>query len=238
MLVCLVQILVLLRQLVYSQSQSAAHRVSIGCIGWQALIDAHICVAHVYLSLSIQRVFTALASVAFFKLLIFVVIEMRYMSVLARSRISGSPPTTEVLRRLVLMLQLRFYGAMCSAFAISLHITDVSRPVYFLVLYSFWVPQIIRNIVTEAKNPLHPHFIYGMSATRLVPPLYVFGFRSNFIKDVYSDSRTDPFMCWCLVGWVTLQATILILQMKYGARFMICARFLPPKFDYSRFRRA
>ena len=80
MVVCLAQIVILLRQLLHSQAQSTAIRVSILCIGWQAVIDALVCLAHIYLSLSLQPLFTAFASVAFFKLLIFCVIEMKYMS--------------------------------------------------------------------------------------------------------------------------------------------------------------
>ena len=82
MLVCLAQILVLLRQLLHSQSQSAATRVSLLCIGWQTVLDALLCLAHIYLSLAMQPLFTAFASVAFFKLLIFCVIEMKVGQVL------------------------------------------------------------------------------------------------------------------------------------------------------------
>jgi hypothetical protein len=77
MLVCLTQILILLRQLIYSQSQSAATKVSVMCVGWQSVIDALMCLAHIYLSLAMQPLFAAFASVAFFKLLIFCVIEMK-----------------------------------------------------------------------------------------------------------------------------------------------------------------
>jgi len=76
-LVCLTQMLVLLRQLLHSQSQSAATRVSLLCVGWQTVIDALMCLVHIYLSLAMQPLFTAFASVAFFKLLIFCVIEMK-----------------------------------------------------------------------------------------------------------------------------------------------------------------
>ena len=41
-------------------------------------------------------------------------------------------------------------------------------------------------------------------------------------------------MCELLVVWVVIQTAVLLAQGKYGARFMIPARFLPPKFDYSR----
>ena len=76
MLVCLAQIVVLLRQLVHSQSQSAATRVSLVGVGWQTVLDGLMCLGHIYLSLFLSSLFTPFASVAFFKLLIFCVIEM------------------------------------------------------------------------------------------------------------------------------------------------------------------
>jgi hypothetical protein len=85
MLVCLVQILVLLRQLLHTQSNSAAVRVSLMCVGHQTVLDALLCLAHIYLSLAVQQLFTAFATVAFFKLLIFCVIEMK-----VRALASGS----------------------------------------------------------------------------------------------------------------------------------------------------
>ena len=88
MLVCLTQILVLLRQLLHSQSQATATRVSLLCIGWQTIIDALVCFAHIYLCLALQPLFTAFASVAFFKLLIFCVIEMKVR--LGRNRVVES----------------------------------------------------------------------------------------------------------------------------------------------------
>jgi hypothetical protein len=235
MLVCLTQILLLLRQLLHSQSQSAATRVSILCIGWQTIIDALSCLAHIYLSLAVQPLFTAFASVAFFKLLIFCVIEMKYMAIIIQARNSANGgQSTVVLRRQIAMLHLRFYVALLVIFLMMFYVTDKYRVYFMLALYSFWVPQIIRNVVTEARVPMHKYYIYGISLTRLVQPLYLFAYSRNFLKEVYPEAPTDPFACQMIVLWVAVQAAVLIAQGKYGARFMIPARFLPPKFDYSR----
>jgi hypothetical protein len=235
MLVCLTQILVLLRQLLHSQGQSTASRVSLLCIGWQTLLDALLCLAHIYMSLSIQPLFSAIASVAFFKMLIFCVIEMKYMAIIiqARNSSNGGQPT-EVLRRQIAMLHLRFYTALAGSFLVIFYIGDKYRIFYVLGMYSFWVPQIILNVVTEAKAPMHTYYIYGMSATRLIAPLFIFAIKNNFLKEVYPETPHDPFTYQMLVLWVAFQTFVLIGQGKYGARFMIPSRFLPPKFDYSR----
>lgn len=235
MIVCLTQILILLRQLLHSQAQATATRVSLLCIGWQTVIDAIMCLAHIYLSLAVQPLFTTFASVAFFKLLIFCVIEMKYMAIIVQARTSSNGGiSVDALRHQVAMLHLRFYGSLMVAFLLLFYAQNNCRVFYMLGLYSFWVPQIILNIVTEAKSPLHKYYIYGMSITRIVAPLYIFGLRKNFLKEVYPESSTDPFMCQMLVLWVACQTVVLIAQGKYGARFMIPARFLPPKFDYRR----
>ncbi|KAL3916228.1 MAG: hypothetical protein SGILL_005273 [Bacillariaceae sp.] len=235
MLTCLTQIVLLLRQLLHTQAQSAATRVSLMCIGWQTVVDALLCLVHIYLSLAMQPLFTAFASVAFFKLLIFCVIEMKYMAIIIQARnASNGGNTIELLRRQIAMLHLRFYVALMTSCLGFFYSGETYRTAYMLLLYSFWVPQIIQNIVTEAKRPLHPYYVYGMSLSRLVAPLYIFAFQNNFLKEVYPESPTNVFMCELLILWVGIQAGILEAQGRYGARFMIPARFLPPKFDYNR----
>jgi len=235
MLVCLTQIMILLRQLLHSQAQSAATRVSLLTIGWQTMIDALICLTHIYFSLVMQPLFTAFASVAFFKLLIFCVIEMKYMAIIIQARNNNNGgQSTEVLRRQIAMLHLRFYGALFGTLFLMYYFFDDFRAFFMLVLYSFWVPQIVMNIVTEAKNAMHVYYIYGMSLTRLFVPLYIFALQGNFLREVWPDSKTDVFTCQLVILWVGIQTAVLIAQGKYGARFMIPARCLPPKFNYSR----
>jgi transmembrane E3 ubiquitin-protein ligase len=235
MLTCLTQIVLLLRQLLHTQSQSAATRVSLLCIGWQTVLDALLCLVHIYLSLAMQPLFTAFASVAFFKLLIFCVIEMKYMAIIMQARNSSNGGNTmELLRRQIAMLHLRFYVALIGTFLAFFYAGEAYRTVYVLALYSFWVPQIVQNVITEAKRPMHTYYIYGMSLTRLVAPLYIFAVPNNFLKEVYPDSPTNVFMCELLFVWVAIQTAVLVGQGHYGARFMIPQRFLPPKFDYSR----
>ena len=235
MLTCLTQIVLLLRQLLHTQAQSAATRVSLMCIGWQTVVDALLCLVHIYLSLAMQPLFTAFASVAFFKLLIFCVIEMKYMAIIIQARnASNGGNTIELLRRQIAMLHLRFYVALMAACLGFFYSGETYRTAYMLLLYSFWVPQIVNNVITEAKRPLHPYYVYGISLSRLVAPLYIFAVKNNFLKEVYPESPTNVFMCQLLILWVATQAGILEAQGRYGARFMIPARFLPPKFDYNR----
>lgn len=226
MLTCLMQIVVLLRQLLHTQAQSAASNVSLICIGWQTVLDAILCIAHIFLCLVMQPLFTAFASVAFFKLLIFCVIEMKYMALIIQARNNANNPThtQDDLRRQITLLHLRFYAALMIAIMLFWYIGQTQRSVYVLGLYSFWVPQIILNAITEARKPMHPYYIYGMSGTRLIAPLYVFAVQKNFLKEVNPDFPSDPQMCQMLILWVFIQTAILVGQSKYGTRFMIPQR--------------
>lgn len=182
-----------------------------------------------------QPLFTAFASVSFFKLLIFCVIEMKYMAIIIQARGSAAGGlSTEELRRKVALLHLRFYLALLATFMVLFYVGEKYRTFYMVVLYSFWVPQIVLNVITEAKAPMHKYYIYGMSITRLMVPLYFYGVKKNFLKEVYPEAPYDPWLCQWLFLWVGFQTAILIGQNKYGARFWIPARFLPPKYDYSR----
>ena len=97
------------------------------------------------------------------------------------------------------MLHLRFYVALMGAFLAFFYAGEKYRIVYNLALYSFWVPQIVQNVITEAKRPMHTYYIYGMSLTRLVAPLYIFAVPNNFLKEVYPESPTDLYLCEVLV---------------------------------------
>lgn len=234
-LTCFIQIILLLRQLLHTQAQAAATRVSLLCIGWQTVLDAILCLVHIFFSLTMAPVFTAFACVAFFKLLIFCVIEMKYMAIIIQARNAGSGGNTmEHLRRQIAVLHLQFYVALMGTLVALFYAWDMNQTFFMLVLYSFWVPQIVRNVITEAKRPLHHYYVFGMSITRLVAPLYMFALNDNFLAEVFPESITNTFMCELIGIWVFIQAAILELQGRYGARCMIPAQFLPPKFDYSR----
>ncbi len=89
-LVCVLQIALLFRQLYFSRTQAAASRVSLLCIGQQAILDALLCIVHLLLCAALQPLFAAFASIAFFKLVIFSIFEIRYMFIIHQSRNSQS----------------------------------------------------------------------------------------------------------------------------------------------------
>ena len=85
-----------------------------------------------------------------------------------------------------------------------------------LLMYSFWIPQIVANVVRDSRKPLHPYYILGMTVTRLAIPLYVFGCPKNFM-------RVEPSNAWCvgLCAFTGFQAAVLLLQHYFGSRCFV-----------------
>lgn len=157
------------------------------------------------------------------------------MAIIIQARNASNGGTTvELLRRQIAMLHLRFYVALMGCCLGFLYSNDVFRLPFSLLLYSFWVPQIVQNVVTDAKKPMHTYYIYGMSLTRLFAPTYIFATQVNFLKEVYPEAPTDARLCQLLFIWICVQALLLDAQSRFGSRFMMPSRFLPPKYDYSR----
>lgn len=89
------------------------------------------------------------------------------------------------------------------------------RPI-LLIMYSFWIPQIVTNVIRDTRKPLHPHYIVGMTLTRLAIPLYIFGCPSNFLR-----IEVDEYWCIYLGVFMGLQASVLLLQHYLGSRCFI-----------------
>ncbi|KAG0346466.1 hypothetical protein BG004_001673 [Podila humilis] len=84
-----------------------------------------------------------------------------------------------------------------------------------LILFSFWIPQIVRNVIRGSKRGLSLWFILGMSATRLVLPVYFYGCPENLM------GHEPTKWIWGLVLWVVLQVGVLLLQDWLGPRFFV-----------------
>ena len=98
-----------------------------------------------------------------------------------------------------------------------------------LFFYSFWIPQIVANVVRDSRKPLHPHYILGMTVTRLAIPLYAFGCPKNFMR-----IETNVWWCLGLTAFLGAQAGVLLLQHYFGARCFVPRQVQP--FEFVRFR--
>ncbi|TVU39017.1 hypothetical protein EJB05_12418 [Eragrostis curvula] len=206
-----------------------AAKVSILMIGQQAIMDAYLCLLHLTAGILVESLFNAFATAAFFKFVVFSIFEMRYLlAIWKASRPLNSGEGWEIMRRELSVLYSRFYGILLGGILLMYELHNFLRPLLFL-MYSFWVPQIITNVIRDTRKPLHPQYIIGMTVTRLAIPLYIFGCPSNFM-------RIEPDKKWCIAVTVFMgvQAAVLLLQHYLGSRCFIPRQILPEKYCYHR----
>ncbi|GAB2285374.1 Transmembrane E3 ubiquitin-protein ligase fly1 [Dionaea muscipula] len=214
--VSFLQVLLLIRQMEHSNTQSGAAKVSILMIGQQAIMDAYFCLLHLTAGILVESLFNAFATAAFFKFVVFAIFEMRYLlAIWKASRPVNSGEGWEAMRRELSVLYSRFYGILLGGVVVMYEFHKFLRPILFLS-YSFWIPQIIANIIRDSRKPLHPHYILGVTITRLAIPLYVFGCPNNFMR-----IQPDKMWCICLCASMGLQSVILLLQHYLGSRCFI-----------------
>ena len=250
--VCIMQIALLLMQVRYSQTLAASAKISILCICGQAVLDACLCIAHLILSAALPNTFFGhFMWIAILKLLLFGVFEMRTVLAVYQARFSSEIALEgwDGLRRRLATMHLRFYAALFAAVTIALYFR--AFPVLLVVLfYSFWVPQIVFNVVAGTRKALHPVYYMGTSLTRLFIPLYLLGCPKNFLLLLFDHShgagattRTTasssiiPYSvlaCVVLVVWVGIQVVFLALQDMLGPRFCVPASMFPRSYDYYR----
>ncbi|KAF9931398.1 hypothetical protein FBU30_010327 [Linnemannia zychae] len=108
----------------------------------------------------------------------------------------------------------------------STRVQNLMISVCAVCLFSFWIPQIFRNVIRGSKKGLSLWFILGMSATRLTIPIYFYGCPENLMGH-----EPTPWI-WGLVVWVALQVMVLLLQDWLGPRFFVPKKYLPPIYDY------
>ena len=74
------------------------------------------------------------------------------------------------------------------------------------LLFGFWVPQIVHCARHDARQPLRPLYVVGMSLSRLALPLYLYGCPRNVLKIGHS-----PGVCLGLCASMSLQVCLPLL---------------------------
>eukprot|EP00898_Chlorokybus_atmophyticus_P007706 jgi/Chlat1/7937/Chrsp68S07388 len=228
LMVSFIQVLCLIRQIEYSNTQAGAAKVSLLMIGQQAIMDAYLCLLHLTAGIVFEPLFNAFATASFFKFVIFSIFEMRFLLAIWKARRPSNFDGWGNMRRELSILYSRFYFFLLFGIMVMYHMNSVMHYLLFF-FYSFWVPQIVCSVQMDSRKPLHPQYIFGISVTRLCIPLYMYACPHNI-----PEIKPNPAYCALLIGWMALQASILLLQHLLGARFFIPKRFLPQKYDYFR----
>ncbi len=233
--ICFIQILLTIYQIKYAYNQAIATKMSILTVCNQSLIDAIICVSHLFLSASLPK--TYLVVIFGIKLFLFCIFETKLVINIYQARSfeeTNNVVSVQNLRRTLATFHLRFYAVL---FLVVIVISLFHRYLWLLVflIYSYNVPQIVLNVVRGTRNSQHPVYYIGMWVTRMFIPLYFFCCPDNFlILLLENNSFVNINASIFFITWGTFQVIVLALQDKFGSRFFLPRSMFPSSYDYYR----
>ncbi|CAE6460819.1 unnamed protein product [Rhizoctonia solani] len=111
----------------------------------------------------------------------------------------------------------KFWIMILFAFLFLVQITVSPRLVLYAIgaLYSFWVPQIMRNVKRGTRKALQKRYVIGTTLCRLFFPLYIFVCPGNVLF-----AERQPWI-WLVAGWALLQCAVLVGQEYLGPSFFL-----------------
>ncbi|PWZ00290.1 hypothetical protein BCV70DRAFT_200446 [Testicularia cyperi] len=89
------------------------------------------------------------------------------------------------------------------------------------ILYSFWMPQIHRNIQRGTRRAIQKRCVIGTTLCRLFLPLYIFACPRNVL---FFDPNPWVFL---LVGYLMAQMLLLLAQDVFGPHFFLPVSWIP-----------
>lgn len=218
-------IMFLLYQINKSHTQAMRSRVSVTTIAMLGILDSYSFLLHFTLSIYILGVYSYMSYISFFSFICFSIFETKFM---LRVWKANRQVTSDQLRRQASALYTKYYGVLFIGIVIVYQFSFLFKFVLML-LYSFYIPQIILNIRKNAPKALHPVYVIGTAVTRLIVPVYFYGCPHNFFN--IQESYTFTLI---LTSWVFLQCSILVFQYYFGSRSFVPKLFLPKKYNYRR----
>ncbi|KAH7396006.1 RING finger ubiquitin ligase-like protein [Cadophora sp. MPI-SDFR-AT-0126] len=93
--------------------------------------------------------------------------------------------------------------------------------------FSFWLPQIRRNVIRNCRKGLLWKFIIGQSVLRLLPFAYFYLREDNILF-----AETDWKAFCLLAGWVWVQILVLVGQEILGPRWALPKSWYEEGWDY------
>eukprot|EP01119_Soliformovum_irregulare_P019949 TRINITY_DN6405_c3_g1_i1.p1 TRINITY_DN6405_c3_g1~~TRINITY_DN6405_c3_g1_i1.p1 ORF type:complete len:561 (-),score=114.99 TRINITY_DN6405_c3_g1_i1:20-1702(-) len=223
------EIILLIRQMEYTHTQTGASKVSVFSIGMQTIMDSYLFFVHITAGVIGESLFTTFATAAFLKMIAFFFFGMRYIFIIWKSQRNLMLwEWNAQARREVGMLYARFYG-MIILIVMSMYYMGGITEVFVFLMYSYLVPQIVTNAMRDTNNAMTPQYIVGTALCRFLLPAYFYGCPNNFISN-----ETQPRLVLYLFTWIFIQISLLFLQDFLGPRFFIPKAVLPPRYDYKR----
>ena len=95
-------------------------------------------------------------------------------------------------RREITKLYTRYYCTLLLGIVLMYQFFEVKN-LFVLLSCSMWVPQIIHNVRQDINNPFHNAYLFGLSFTRLVLPLYFFLCPKTLIAPLFEYNVISSF---------------------------------------------
>eukprot|EP00002_Diphylleia_rotans_P011381 TRINITY_DN2249_c0_g3_i2.p1 TRINITY_DN2249_c0_g3~~TRINITY_DN2249_c0_g3_i2.p1 ORF type:complete len:450 (-),score=77.10 TRINITY_DN2249_c0_g3_i2:284-1633(-) len=176
------EVLLLIQQIDFSSTPSGAAKVSLLSIGQQAIIDSYLCLIHLTTGIIIEPLFNAFSTAAFLKFVMFSVYEMRYLLFIWKARRPQIfSEGLDAWRQELGFLYIRFYGFLMLGIFLFYRMQGMFS-LFVILMYSFWIPQIVSNIQRDCRKPLLPKYIIGISISRMFLPFYFYGCPHNILE--------------------------------------------------------
>ncbi|TPX42112.1 hypothetical protein SeMB42_g04780 [Synchytrium endobioticum] len=225
--VCSLEIWLMLLQIDYSgKVGSSCGKVSLLSMGMITIMDAYLCLVNLTTGAVISNLFLPFVTVAFLKFLLFSIYEMRYLITVSRAQRSGGDRDS-LFGALWSRTYLYLFGSLFLFYQMASRITIFVGPAGF-IMFSFWWPQIISNVLKNSRKAYHKYYILGTSIVRIILPLYMFGCPHNAI----TWEKSHPNGVLILLLYMAVQVCILHVQEIWGPRCFIPDGWLPQSYDY------
>jgi hypothetical protein len=226
----LLQLYALAKQIEYvGNTQSSLSKLSLLSIGFQATLDAYLCLGHLIYGMVVEEIFPSFACVAFLEFMMFSVFEMRLLLHVWKIRNASNNNSSWIaLRRELSALYGKFYGGFFGG-AFLIYILQNFQTFCVLLLSSYWLPQILWNLYSNSRKPFIPLYVGIITITRTFIPLYFYGCPKNF-------ARNEPnyVLCAAVTLYVSAQSLILFAQHYFHPRIITfkLTKWLPEVHNY------
>ena len=190
----------ILQQLVLS----SATGVSLLFVYCLAAIDLLLAMIHSLAGVLFMGLLSEIYFVSFQKFFMFSIVEIRVLYFVWHSRhpIINENNATMFQRQLS-----SIFSSLYILVIIAIIVMYSNKTVFFIlimVLYSFWLPQIIRSLQVGQRPPFSIKHILSITFLKLFVPLYLFACPFNIVN-MFTDIEINYKAGWILICWVLVQ---------------------------------
>eukprot|EP01066_Platyproteum_vivax_P011399 Platyproteum_vivax@DN5179_c0_g1_i1.p1 len=224
----------IVRQSILTETVASLKKISAASLSMLAVIDLFNALLHMGLALR-TKFMVSLTLVALFRFWLFWGFEFRLLLEVwkaVRSEIVSQG--WDHTRRELSNLYSRFYLA-CVVIIVILWNFTAMLPFLVCVLYCYWIPQIVKDIVVGNRNTLQPSYVVTNSICRCALPVYVWLCPNTiFNGDIFPHIKTNiPVVFIVVVGQIA-QMLVVLSQRYFGPRWFIPWWCIPGAYNYYR----